>query len=245
MSRLQELAALAAAGQRANARGPIRRWTDVLEATRPHPIARRLPESFSPERLAADLDRINPAWWGRHLGPYHDGAWESVSLWAPRGDMREQRSLGGGFAATEALRACPYVAELLDSFPGEKNRVRFMRLRAGGHILRHSDPLHQIDASLIRVHVPIVTSPAVRFLVNDRRIVMRPGEVWHVDVRFPHEVHNEGDSDRVHLVIDLVVNDELRARLRRARSYGRGFLTGYYLRHSLPAWARERFKIGN
>jgi quercetin dioxygenase-like cupin family protein len=249
MSRLQELAALAAAQQQAQLRAQapwaIRRWRDVLEAARPHAFARQLAESFSAERLQADLAGVDPAWWGRHLGPYHDGAWESISLWAPRGDLREQRSLGGAFGPTQALKACPYVAEVLARFPGEKNRVRFMRLRAGGHILRHSDPLHQIDPKLIRVHVPVVTSPAVRFLVNDRRVVMQPGEVWHVDVRFPHEVHNEGDVDRVHLVIDLVANAELRARLAKARSLGRGFLTGYYVRHSLPAWARERWKIGN
>lgn len=247
MSRLQELAALAAAQQQLPppAPRPIRRWSDLREASRTHPFARQLQLSFVPERLQADLAKIPAGWWGRHLGPYHDGAWESVSLWAPRGDLREQRSMGGAFAATEALKRCPYFTEVLDAFPCDKNRVRLMRLRSGGHILRHSDPLHQIDPQLIRVHVPIVTSPGVRFMVNDQRVTMRPGEVWHVDVRFPHEVHNEGTEDRVHLVLDLVANAEIRTMLASARAQGRGFLTGYYLRHSLPQWVRRRYKIGN
>jgi len=111
---------------------------------------------------------------------------------APRGDSREQTSKGGEFAATPALAFCPYLAEVLEHFPGRRNRVRLMRLRPGGRIYRHSDPLHTIARGLVRLHVPVLTNPDVRFLVNDVRIPLLAGETWHVDVRFPHEVANEG-----------------------------------------------------
>jgi hypothetical protein len=191
-------------------------------------IARRLPLAFDPSRLEADLERMDQGWWGAHQGPYHDGAWESVSLWAPRGDLHEQRSTGGEFAATEALERCSYIPQVLDAFPSEKNRVRFMRLKSGGRILRHSDPIERISRDLLRVHVPVRTSADVHFLVNDLEIVMRPGEVWHVDVRFPHEVHNAGVTDRVHLVIDLIGNPATEALLDKAESMGRGRLTQYF-----------------
>jgi hypothetical protein len=74
---------------------------------------------------------------------------------------------------------------------------------------------------------------------------MRPGEAWHIDVRFPHEVHNRGPEDRVHLVLDLVDNQALRDLMSGARASGRGFLTSYYVRHSLPTWVRERLGTGN
>jgi hypothetical protein len=137
------------------------------------------------------------------------------------------------------------MAEVMAAFPCDKNRVRLMRLRAGGRILRHSDPLHQIDRTLVRLHVPVVTSPAVRFVVGDHPLAMRPGEVWHVDVRFPHEVHNESTEHRVHLVLDLLAGPALASLLAAGRALHYGFLTGYYLRHSLPAGVRQRWKIGN
>jgi len=201
---------------------------DMKAAFAPYHIARRLPLTFDSERLSRDLTGVDEAWWGSHEGPYHDGNWESVSLWAPGGDRQQQRSFGAPFAATEVLDLCPYFAEVMAAFPCEKNRVRLMRLRPGGHILRHSDPIHQISDHLLRVHVPIVTSDDVHFHVNDQRIAMRPGEVWHVDVRFPHEVHNAGIHPRVHLVLDLMGNAETDALLAGAASSGQGRLTEYF-----------------
>ena len=213
------------------------------EALRLHPVARRLALRFDAVRLAADLARVHESWWGRHLGPYHDGAWESVSLWAPGGDLREQSSRGGAFAATPALGFCPYIAEVLDRFPAERNRVRLMRLRAGGRILRHSDPLHTIARDLVRLHVPIVTNPEVHFTVNDVRVPLAVGETWHVDVRFPHEVANLGGTDRVHLVMDLVPTAELSAIIAAGEPLARGRLTGYYAKHLIGGRLRRLLGI--
>ena len=188
---------------------------------------------FEADRLAEDLARVHESWWGEHRGPYHDGTWDSVSLWAPRGDPFEQSSKGGAFAATPALKFCPYFAELLDQFPAERNRIRLMRLRAGGQILRHSDPLHTIAKDLVRLHIPVVTNPDVRFLVNDILVPLAVGETWLVDVRFPHEVVNAGAQDRVHLVLDLVPSPELARLINQAKVLATGRLTGYYAKHLL------------
>ena len=194
-----------------------------------HPVARRLRLEFDRERLLSDLSKVDESWWGVHEGPYHDGAWEAVALWAPRGDRTEQRSFGGDFAATEALDRCTYMADVIAAVPGEKNRVRLMRLRPGGHIRRHSDPMHTIAESLVRLHVPVRTNDHVRFLVNDQRVVMGAGELWHVDVRFPHEVENAGATARVHLVIDALRNPALDTMLERADVVGTGSLREYFL----------------
>lgn len=218
------------------------RWGDVFGR---HPTARRLDVAFDAGLLAADLERLGENWWHRHAGPYHDGAWESVSLWAPRGDPFEQRSSGGPFGATPALTLTPAVRRVLDHFSGERHRIRLMRLGPHGRILRHSDPLHTIDPRLVRLHVPIVTNPDVHFLVNDVRVAMLPGETWHVDVRFPHAVENRGATIRVHLVMDLVRDDRLDRLLSGANAVGHGRLTGYYARHALPSSIRRAWGVGN
>lgn len=205
----------------------------LLIALAKHSIARKLHTCFNPAKLNSDLGSIPESWWGRHLGPYHDGAWESVSLWAPGGDLREQRSFGQPYASTEALVQCQYFRTVMDTFPCEKSRVRLMRLRAGGHIFLHSDPIEMISKDLLRVHVPITTNPDVHFRVNGQRVQMQCGEVWHIDVRFPHEVHNLGERHRVHLVLDLLRNARIDALLHDATSIGSGSLTRYYLKQAV------------
>jgi hypothetical protein len=194
---------------------------------------------FDASGLAHDLTRMPDAWWSVHQGPFHDGGWESISLWAPRGDLREQRSTGGPLEPTEALGRCPTVRAVLEAMPAERNRVRFMRLRAGARILRHSDPIETISPRLLRLHVPILTSPDVHFAVHDIRIQMKPGEVWHVDVRFEHEVHNAGTTDRVHLVVDLIGNAATDDWLQRSESVGQARLVEYFLKQGIgPAMGR-------
>jgi hypothetical protein len=212
---------------------------------KPKDVALRLPLLFDPVRLAADLDRMPLDWWHGHLGPYHDGNWEAIALWAPNGDRTSQVSRGGAFAATEALRRCSYVGEVIERFPGRKNRVRFLKLRAGGRIFLHSDPLHTIDTGIVRIHVPVRTNPDVEFSVHGRRLDMRPGESWYVDVRFKHSVSNLGSQERVHLVIDVVPNPGLYELFAAAESSGKGMLSGYFLKHSLPRRLVRWLDIGN
>ncbi|MDN5783039.1 MAG: sulfotransferase, partial [Luteimonas sp.] len=53
-------------------------------------------------------------------------------------------------------------------------------------------------------HVPIVTTPAVRFHCGDAEINMGAGECWIFDTWRRHGVVNTGDVDRIHLVMDTV-----------------------------------------
>lgn len=217
----------------------------IDDLCRPKDVALRLSPRFDAARLAADLARMDDSWWEDHLSDYHDGNWQSISLYAPGGQRSNQFSVGGGFAATEALQRCAYVPEVIASFPGRKNRIRFLRLRAGGEIFPHSDPMHQIDPAMVRIHVPVQTNPAVAFHVHGVRLQMQPGETWFVDVRFRHSVRNAGGTDRVHLVIDVVANSELRALMDAAQSSGKALLTPYFLKHSLPKRVVRWLDIGN
>jgi hypothetical protein len=217
----------------------------IDDLCKPKDLALRFSHRFDAARLASDLARMDDSWWENHLSDYHDGNWQSISLFAPGGRRSNQFSIGGGFAATEALLRCDYVPEVIDSIPGRKSRIRFLRLRAGGEIFLHSDPLHHIDPALIRIHVPVQTNPSVAFYVRGVRLQMLPGETWFVDVRFKHSVRNAGDTDRVHLVIDVVANPEIRAMMDGADSVGQGLLSVYFLKHSLPKRLVRWLKIGN
>jgi len=217
-------------------------WKRALAA---HPYARKVRLSFDAGKLAAALEKMKEEWWVAHRGPYHDGGWEGISLWAPGGNLFEQRSFGAPYAKTIAMLVSPYFWEVTERFACEKSRVRLLRLKSGSHIFRHSDPLEEISANLVRLHIPIHTNPDVHFIVNNQRVTMSPGEVWHIDVRFPHEVRNLGATHRVHLVLDLLRNSTVDSLLRDADSLGSARLTSYFLKHALPKPVKEYFRIGN
>jgi hypothetical protein len=40
---------------------------------------------------------------------------------------------------------------------------------------------------------------------------MNEGEGWYLNLSLPHRVENNGTTDRVHLVIDYVVNEWMRS----------------------------------
>jgi hypothetical protein len=227
--------------------GPRRLSTarHIRDAFTRHPTALLLPLMFDSGRMEAEASRIPEDWWHRHQGPYHNGLWESVSLWAPGGDRACQRSFGAPFAPTEALERCGYLREVMEAIPGEKSRVRLMRLRPGGRIFSHTDPSHHAGHGSVRVHIPIRTHHRVSFLVNERPLPMLPGQAWQVDVRFRHAVWNTGEEDRIHLVVDSLGGEEYRRMAAGGEPAGHGLLLLYYVTHALPPATRRILGLGN
>ena len=89
----------------------------------------------------------------------------------------------------------------------------WLRARA---IHEHRDYNIGPEAGRLRIHIPIRTGEAVRFVVGGRRVRMAPGEMWYLDFGQLHRVDNDGGSDRVHLVIDCVYDEWLRELLASA-----------------------------
>lgn len=116
------------------------------------------------------------------------------------------------------------VQPLLDLLPGEKDRIRFMRLRANNEnnseLTRHTDLVEAeaglADGKIIRVHLPIITNRDVAFScwnmggVEDMLTPPPVGKFFILDIRKPHRVVNGGAIDRIHLVIDVYSNEKLR-----------------------------------
>ena len=113
------------------------------------------------------------------------------------------------FVDTPMLAACPYFRAVIAAFACEVRGVRLMRLTPGSIIKTHTDLDLDIESGAARVHVPVVTNPDVEFLLNGSRVEMKAGQAWYLRLSDPHAVANRGADDRVHLVLDLQVNDWL------------------------------------
>lgn len=179
----------------------------------------KLKAEYNIELLKRDLNTIEDNLWHEHFDKslQNDGGWSAVPLISAGGKM-DASSLRMGSEAylpTPLLDLCPYYREVIDGFQCEKLRVRLMKLKAGKVIKEHKDPRHSWVSGQVRLHIPIITNEKVYFHVEGRRAPMMPGELWYIDVQRHHAVRNDSDQDRVHLVLDLVLNDRLRAMFPR------------------------------
>lgn len=180
----------------------------------------RLPFTFDPEKLRADLALVRDDEWIPHVQRRHyDGLWSGAalrSLGGSRDNLVPEARDGQRFTDTALLARCPYFREVLAQFRCPLNAVRLLRLQAGSAIAEHVDHALDFEDGEVRIHIPIVTSDGVRFILDGARLVLAPGECWYTNVNLPHAVENTGTVDRIHLVLDCVVDDWLRELFRTA-----------------------------
>jgi hypothetical protein len=77
-----------------------------------------------------------------------------------------------------------------------------MRLAPGAEVQEHVD-FNYHWYSRVRIHVPIITEPTVRFFCGQEEVHMAAGEAWLFDSWRRHRVVNGSALDRIHLVIDI------------------------------------------
>jgi len=182
------------------------------------PDCYKLPLSFNPEHLKADLDHILPGDWLPHFNDrYYEGDWSGVPL----------RSVGGAatklypdpaarepFADTSILARCSNIRQVLREFKCPLNSVRLLRLGPGSRIREHRDYRLGLEDGEIGIHIPIVTNPMVEFFLNYEKLAMNEGECWYLNLNLPHRVENSGATERIHLVIHCMVNSWVRSMIK-------------------------------
>lgn len=178
----------------------------------------KLPLRFDLPRLQDDLTRIRESEWIPHFNTdAYEDVWRCVPLRSLEGRTDHILSLSGvPYADTAILARCPYFQEVVDSFECEKTSIRLMALGPGARIRMHVDPGTSFEEGIVRLHVPIATSPAVRFLVEDEEVHFSAGDTWYLNAECRHGVVNDSPNPRVHLMLDCVANPWLERVLLEA-----------------------------
>ena len=181
-----------------------------------------MPLEFDPGRLARDLKSVTSAGWIDHfVKQNYDGEWSVIPLRGKAGAKHPVMMIysdptAQDFEDTPMLRGCPYLREVLDAFECPLQAVRLMRLGPGSRIKEHTDLELSVEEGTARIHVPVVTNSQVEFYLNQSRVIMEVGSAWYLRLSDPHSAHNNGETDRVHMVIDATANDWMRAMLASA-----------------------------
>ena len=144
-------------------------------------------------------------------GHDHDGGWKAIGLVSLNGDPYEDHFYEGEYKKTPVLDLAPYMNSIIDGFPCQPRRVRLMQLLPGESIYWHFDGQESLDEEHVRLHIPITTNPGVQFQISHEDCQWMPGDLWYGDFTFPHRLYNGGEAPRVHFVIDLVIDDSVRA----------------------------------
>jgi hypothetical protein len=173
----------------------------------------KLPLQFDAEALAAEVRALPQAAWAPHPTGFKGN--EAVRLITPGGEDTDD--LDGQMAPTEHLLACPYIMELMGDLDLVWGRSRLMGLAAGREVPRHVDT-HYYWRTHWRMHIPVITNPDVSFTCGGETVHMAAGECWLFDSFRWHRVHNGGEQQRIHLVLDSVGGPGLRQLMEAARA---------------------------
>ena len=81
-----------------------------------------------------------------------------------------------------------------------------MKLDSNSMIKEHCDKGSSFEEGYARIHIPITSNDKVKFILNGNEYKMKLGKCYYIDANNPHSVINNGDSSRVHLLIDCHIN---------------------------------------
>jgi hypothetical protein len=160
----------------------------------------QLPLAYDPAVLADEIAALGEASWKPH--PQGFAGNSMLPLVAVNGDPANE-SFAGPMRPTPELQRCPYLTQVFASLGATVGRSRLMRLAGQAEVKRHADQGYYWT-DRVRVHVPVVTQPTVRFECGDAAINMAAGECWIFDTWRQHCVFNDASESRIHLVIDTV-----------------------------------------
>lgn len=105
-----------------------------------------------------------------------------------------------------------YFEEVLKSFHGEVHRARIVIMDSGAFVSEHID--YDTDYS-VRYHIAITTNINCGFYVrlkNKKENFKIPadGSVWFLNQGLKHSAWNKGSSPRVHLILSVNGQDDLK-----------------------------------
>ncbi len=176
----------------------------------------QLPMQFDSTLLHRDLEEIGDTEWIPHFNTRdYNGSWRVVALRGPAGAVHPVQAIYSDptttkFTDTELLSRCPYFKQVLSRFQCPLKSVRLLNLQPGSVIKEHTDYNLGFEDGEVRIHVPVLTNQDVEFFLAGKCIMMQEGESWYLNVNLPHRVANRSSTDRVHLILDCVVNDWMR-----------------------------------
>jgi hypothetical protein len=143
-------------------------------------------------------------------GDYEHKGWESLTIhglgwdkhenWSDYG-YKKGKDASNDMSWTEVADLCPITTRWLkEVFPSNKyGRVRFMLLRAGGHIAMHKDSSIKL---IENINVALNNPTGCKWIWGDgEELIMEPGGVYAMNLYYHHSIVNNSNEDLMHIII--------------------------------------------
>lgn len=198
-------------------------------------------EQFDIEGLVKEVENISTDYTNHYSNYNKNKSWSGLSLRGFGGDesfiikptemnkkwkKTHKVKLGYKIKNTNLTSYAPGYEKVLQVIPSNGfERVRLLKLESGGELERHTDiqdkDLGLLKGQIVRLHIPLITNKDTYFEVWEcdgsiTKMRMEKGHLYYLDIRKPHRAVNNGDKDRIHLVIDIIVNDDFRLLLQKS-----------------------------
>jgi len=180
-------------------------------------LSDRFPIKFDVNRMREELKILEQKEWIGHYDHALADGWTTIPLVTHDGssDKVDSQRIGrfGQYKRTTHVDELPYFKEILDNFKCPHGRVRIMKLMPGTIIRKHRDTYDEVSDlafGQVRLHIPIITNDKVIFTVGGKNYYLVEGRLQYINFTKAHYVRNDGDQPRIHLVLDLQVNEFLR-----------------------------------
>lgn len=178
-----------------------------------------LPWQFDISQLQQEVQQIAEQFWKKHYQSRHfEGDWSAISLRSINGEVDNifvSPNEDAVYADTIFLKDSPYLQNVLAFFQCTLKAVRLMKLGPGSFIKPHRDNDLSFEHGEFRCHIPVFTNNQVDFYLQDERIELKTGECWYMNFNLEHHLANRSSHDRIHLVIDGMVNDWIKVEFNQ------------------------------
>lgn len=140
----------------------------------------------------------------KNLGGVAGGYTDTIPLIYNTKDLlsaqHEHSMLSVFFQPIENIR-CTYSHKIADASVA---RALITRMQPNSKIKSHKD-MGEISRKTHRVHLAVITNSQCWFTVHEETRHLAPGELWLIDNTDKyHSVLNAGDTERIHLIVDLL-----------------------------------------
>lgn len=115
--------------------------------------------------------------------------------------------------------ASPIVNYVCNLYPDHKMvRGEIVNLKQGKSLSSHID-IHWFHKESKRIHVPVITNEGSFLTFEDRKYHLSVGKVYEINNRIMHAGFNNGSSDRVHVIIDMMPIDTFNSAVSRKQDF--------------------------
>ena len=140
----------------------------------------------------------------------NEPSWGVAWRWLAGGEPGTYATLQSGSSHSKAEFTWPplfpaetFCAKLMEYYPGKRQgEINLSRIVPGQIIADHSDDLE--GGCQIRVHIPIVTNPKAMFREKGKPHHMAVGHAYEINPAKQHGVVNNGKTDRIHLMFNVL-----------------------------------------